>query len=139
MTAAGCARRTTIGVGVAGVATGTASLLIGKFAVQHTSSAPDDRLVFYPLGAGLLLVGAAALLIGFAAEEKHAPPETQLAAPACSCGAGMSCLAGVCSRACVELQPGSKLWTCGQGYRCTPDFAGCEIDESPDVQMRRRE
>lgn len=37
---------------------------------------------------------------------------------------------------CVPVAPDSPQWTCGEGYRCTEDFAGCEPAEGTPLRQR---
>jgi len=60
--------------------------------------------------------------------------------PTCTprCGRGFTCkVGGLCIRSCVPLANQPHLWTCGQGYRCTKDFQGCE--PATGLPMRWRE
>ncbi len=44
-----------------------------------------------------------------------------------TCDGGLVCDDGTCRRRCHETTPGSRMWTCGPGYRCTVDHAGCDL------------
>jgi hypothetical protein len=39
-------------------------------------------------------------------------------------------------RRCVPLERDPSLWTCGEGFRCTADFAGCEPSEGTVLRPR---
>lgn len=62
----GCSRQTTLTVGGLEIAAGATSLAIGTYGIDHSSSAPDDRLIYYPFGAALIGIGVVTLLIGLA-------------------------------------------------------------------------
>jgi len=73
-------------------------------------------------------------------DEEPKPVVVRDTGPTCTprCGRGFTCRAGgLCIRTCMPLESQPHLWTCGQGYRCTKDFQGCE--PAVGLPMRWRE
>jgi hypothetical protein len=116
----GCSgRQTAIGAGI-----GVGGIAVGGALIATDSSSEGSGQAYFGFGMAVAGVGLVVVsLIGGALGLIRLPPSP----PHGDVSGG---------RTCRPVAPDSSWWTCGEGYRCTEDFASCEPAVGTPLRQR---